>query len=66
MTTEQINELLDQMRLDLGLKSDAQLARYLDVQPITVWRWRQGNLDKTKQLIISYLTNRTPAVESAV
>lgn len=65
MSTEQINELLDQMRLDLGFKSDAQLARYLDVQPITIWRWRQGNLDTTKQKLISYLLSRTAALVEA-
>lgn len=63
MTPEQIKDFLDQMRLDLGLKSDAQLARYLNVQPITVWRWRQGELDDTKQKLLSYALNRVPAVE---
>lgn len=63
MTPEQINEFLDQMKLDLGFKSDAQLARHLDVQPMTIWRWRQGHLDLTKQTIISYLQARSSTIE---
>lgn len=63
MTTEQINEFLDQMKLDLGIKTDAQLADRLDIRPMTIWRWRQGNLDLTKQIIISYLQNRAATVE---
>jgi hypothetical protein len=61
MTTEEINDLLDEMRTALGFKSDAQLARYLDVQPITVWRWRQGHLDTTKQKLLAYLLKRNAA-----
>ncbi len=65
MTTAQINEMLNQMKIDLDLKTDAQLARHLKVQPITVWRWRQGELDETKQLLISYFLHRAPTAELA-
>lgn len=59
MTQQQINDFLDQMKADLDLKTDVQLADYLKVKPVTIWRWRQGDFGVTKQLLVSYLLDRT-------
>lgn len=39
---ERLNIILDYAREFYGVKSDRQLARRLEVDPSTVWRWRQG------------------------
>jgi uncharacterized protein YcaQ len=60
MTVDQINELLDEMKLELGFKSEQALADYLDVRTMTLYRWRRGQFDKTKQVLVSYLLNKRP------
>lgn len=65
MTAEQIKLFLDEMRSDLGFRTDVQLAEYLDVHPLTIWRWRQGQIDTTKQKLVAYLWSRTQQLDHA-
>jgi hypothetical protein len=65
MTPEAIEQFLEDMRDNLGFKSYVELAKYLDVDPLTLWRWRQGQLDITKQRLITYLLHQHTPAETA-
>jgi hypothetical protein len=61
MTPEQINDLLNDMKLELGFKTDVQLADYLKVNPLTIWRWRQGQLPTITKKLLAFLWHRSTA-----
>lgn len=64
MTPEEIDQFFDDMRDDLGFRTDVQLAQYLGVDPVTLYRWRNGQLDTTKQRLITYFwKHRTTPTE---
>jgi transposase-like protein len=46
-----VNEALDQLmrRRNIGV---AALAEELDIDPATLWRWRQGDLGKAASILI--------------
>lgn len=48
-----VNHLLDYKRESLGLKSDAELALNLHISPMTITRWRKGELGKAVRTLVS-------------
>lgn len=46
-----VNEALDQLMRRRNI-SVAALAAELDVDPATIWRWRQGDLGKAASILI--------------
>lgn len=49
--TTLVNEALDQLMRRRNI-SVAALAAELDVDPATIWRWRQGDLGKAASILI--------------
>jgi transcriptional regulator with XRE-family HTH domain len=47
-----INELLDRIQEREKL-NETELARYLKVDPATVWRWRNGDVGKAASILLS-------------
>lgn len=62
---EIIIELLDQIVKENGFTKEAELAKLLDVSTVTLWRWRNGYLDKSTKVLVPILWQRLAAAEVA-
>lgn len=54
-TRELLNQLFDTIKTKHALKSDAALARHLQVDPMSILRWRRGELPTSLQVIAPLL-----------
>jgi hypothetical protein len=60
-----INELLDTTKKRLELSSDAALAKFIDVAPMTIARWRKGKyLGKSGRFFVSMIVGNPSLSES--
>jgi transcriptional regulator with XRE-family HTH domain len=61
-----INETLDRIQERERL-TDQALARKLDVDPATVWRWRNGDVGKAATILLPLVhQQRSEIVEAAI
>jgi DNA-binding transcriptional regulator YiaG len=43
---QQVNQVLDDLKQEHGFSTEMQLARYLNVSDMTIYRWRRGEFGK--------------------
>ena len=53
-----IAELLDDLCLEHGFKTDIELAEHLGTSTVSLWRWRHGYLDKSTRILVPILWRR--------
>lgn len=58
---EMIKQLLDEIATEHGFTKEEELAEYLKVSTVALWRWKKGHLDKSTRVLVPILWNRAAA-----
>lgn len=58
-----IKQVLEEIYHEQGFTKEEELAKYLGTTTVSVWRWRNGYLDKSTRILVPLLWNRYAAAE---